>query len=124
MNTLTIAWSQGLAFRKKGLDGEMSRPLRIEFPGAVYHVTARGDRREPIFLDDGDRESLLRVLGQALDRFDAQVLSYCLMGNHYHFVLHTRQGNLSRLMRHVNGVYTQTFNRRRCHVHCPEAFSQ
>jgi putative transposase len=91
----------------------MSRPLRIEFPGAVYHVTARGDRREPIFLDDGDRDSLLWVLGQALDRFDAQVLSYCLMGNHYHFVLHTRQGNLSRLMRHVNGVYTQTFNRRR-----------
>jgi putative transposase len=51
-------------------------------------VTARGDRREPIFLDDGDREALLRVVGQASDRFDAQMLSYCLMGNHYHFVLH------------------------------------
>lgn len=90
----------------------MARPLRIEFPGAVYHVTSRGDRREPIFVDDEDRQGLLRVVAQALSRFDAQALSYCLMGNHYHFVLHTRQANLSLLMRHINGVYTQTFNRR------------
>jgi putative transposase len=90
----------------------MSRPLRIEFPGALYHVTARGDRREDIFADDTDRARLLAVVAQGLARFDAQLLAYCLMGNHYHFVLHTRQGNLSRLMRHVNGVYTQAFNRR------------
>jgi REP element-mobilizing transposase RayT len=90
----------------------MSRPLRIEFPGAIYHVTSRGDRREPIFVDDDDRQALLQVLQQATERFDAQVLSYCLMGNHYHLVLHTRQANLSRLMRHLNGVYTQMFNRR------------
>jgi putative transposase len=90
----------------------MSRPLRIEFPGAVYHVTSRGDRREPIFEDDADRGQLLATLAQAMQRFDGQVLSYCLMGNHYHFVLHTRQANLSLLMRHVNGVYTQAFNRR------------
>jgi len=90
----------------------MSRPLRIEFPGAIYHVTSRGDRREPIFDDDQDRELLLSVVAQALDRFDAQALAYCLMGNHYHFVLHTRAANLSRLMRHVNGVYTQAYNRR------------
>ena len=90
----------------------MSRPLRIEFPGAVYHVTSRGDRREPIFVDDVDRNALLAVVGQAMDRFDAQVLAYCLMGNHCHFVLHTRVANLSRLMRHLNGVYTQDFNRR------------
>ena len=90
----------------------MSRPLRIEFPGAIYHVTSRGDRREPIFDDEQDRELLLCVLAQALDRFDAQALAYCLMGNHYHFVLHTRAANLSRLMRHVNGVYTQAYNRR------------
>ena len=90
----------------------MSRPLRVEFAGAVYHVTSRGDRREDIFADDVDRATLRAVLGQALERFDAQALSYCLMGNHYHFVLHTRQANLSRLMRHVNGVYTQRFNRR------------
>ena len=90
----------------------MSRPLRIEFPGAIYHVTSRGDRREPIFVDDDDRRALLAVVGQAMVRFDAEVLAYCLMGNHYHFVMHTRQANLSRLMRQLNGVYTQQFNRR------------
>ncbi len=90
----------------------MARPLRIEFPGAVYHITARGDRREPIFVDDPDRHALLDVVAHALTRFDAQMLAYCLMGNHYHFVLHTRQANLSRLMRQINGVYTQAFNRR------------
>jgi REP element-mobilizing transposase RayT len=68
----------------------MSRPLRIEFPGAVYHVTSRGDRRESIFADDQDRAALLTVVEQGLERFDAQMLAYCLMGNHYHFVLHTR----------------------------------
>ena len=90
----------------------MSRPLRIEFPGAVYHVTSRGDRREPIYRDDADRLAQLDVLAQAMDRFDAQVLAYCQMGNHFHLVLHTRAANLSRLMRHLNGVYTQAFNRR------------
>lgn len=90
----------------------MSRPLRIEFEGAVYHVTSRGDRREPIFVDDDDRGRLLQIVGHAMDRFDAQVLAYCLMGNHYHFVVQTRKANLSALMRHVNGVYTQDFNRR------------
>lgn len=91
----------------------MSRPLRIEFSGAVYHVTSRGDRREDIFLDTDDRRLFLSILGHAMERFDAQTLAYCLMGNHYHLVLHTRKANLSRLMRHVNGVYTQDFNRRR-----------
>ena len=90
----------------------MARPLRIEFPGAVYHVSSRGDRRELIFVDDKDRHGLLEVVAQALSRFDAEALAYCLMGNHYHFVLHTRQANLSLLMRHINGVYTQAFNRR------------
>jgi REP element-mobilizing transposase RayT len=85
---------------------------RIEFPDAVYHVTSRGDRREPIFVDDTDRAGLLNVLAQGMQRFDAQVLAYCLMGNHYHFVLHTRQANLSLLMRHLNGVYTQPYYRR------------
>ena len=90
----------------------MSRPLRIEFPGAVYHVTSRGDRREPIYKDDVDREGQLAVLAKALDRFNSEALAYCLMGNHYHLVLQTHSGQLSRLMRHLNGVYTQTFNRR------------
>ena len=92
----------------------MSRPLRLEFEGALYHITARGDRREPIFEDDADRHILIHILGQGMDRFDASVFAYCLMNNHYHFVLQTRRANLSRLMRHINGVYTQTYNRRHC----------
>ena len=91
----------------------MIRPSRIEFPGATYHVTSRGDRREPIFEDDEDRLALLDVIAQAMSRFDAEMLAHCLMGHHYHFVLGTRQANLSRLMRHINGVYTQRYNR--CH---------
>ena len=90
----------------------MVRPLRIEYPGAVYHVTSRGDRREPIAKDDVDRPLFLKIVGQAAQRFDARAWAYCLMGNHYHLVLHTREANLSRLMRQINGVYTQSFNRR------------
>lgn len=90
----------------------MARPLRIEFPGAVYHVTSRGDRREAIFEDDQDRHAFLGVIAQATERFDAAILAYCLMDNHYHLVIHTRRGNLSRLMQQLNGVYTQTYNRR------------
>ena len=90
----------------------MSRPLRLEFPGAIYHVTSRGDRRELIYRDDDDRLAQLAVIGQAMDRFEAQVLAFCQLGNHYHLVLHTRRANLSRTMRHINGVYTQQFNRR------------
>ena len=90
----------------------MARPLRIEFADAVYHVTSRGDRREAIYRDDEDRQRHLAVIAQAMDRFDAQVLAYCLMGNHYHLVVQTRQANLSRLMRHINGITTQQFNRR------------
>ena len=78
----------------------------------AHHVTSRGDRREPIYCDDDDRLAHLDAIAHAMDRFDAQVLAHCLMGNHYHLVLHTREANLSRLMRHVNGVYAQTFNRR------------
>lgn len=90
----------------------MVRPLGIEYPGAVYHVTSQGDRREAIAKDDTDRMLFLDVLGQALERFDSQLWAYCLMGNHYHLVLRTREANLSRLMRQINGVYTQSFNRR------------
>lgn len=90
----------------------MARPLRIEFPGALYHLTSRGDRREAIFADDQDRATFLTLLGDACERFDAFVMAYCLMGNHYHLVLSTRSANLSRLMRHLNGVYTQRYNRR------------
>lgn len=90
----------------------MTRPLRIDFPGAVYHVTSRGDRREVIYADDGDRALFLTVLATALQRCQASALAYCLMSNHYHLVLQTQEANLSQLMRQVNGVYTQAFNRR------------
>ena len=74
----------------------MSRSLRLEFPDTVYHVTSRGDRREPIYRDERDRIDHLAALEQAMDRFDAQVLAYCLMGNHYHLVrapaAHTSKG--------------------------------
>jgi REP element-mobilizing transposase RayT len=90
----------------------MTRPLRLEFEGALYHVTSRGDRREPIFEDNEDRREWLGVLAEALDRFHATAYAYCLMDNHYHVVMQTQRPNLSRLMRHVNGVYTLRYNRR------------
>ena len=90
----------------------MARPPRIEFPGAVYHVSSRRTDGLPAFADDDDRQALLDLLAQAAHRFDGQVLAYCLLPDHYDIVLYTRQANLSRLMRHVNGVYTQYHNRR------------
>lgn len=78
----------------------------------MYHITSRGDRREDIFDDDDDRLMWLEVLAEALETFDATVFAWCLMSNHYHIVLRTRRANLSRLMRHLNGVYTQRYNRR------------
>lgn len=90
----------------------MTRPLRIELANAIYHVTSRGNRRDAIFEDDEDRQLFLTILSECLVRYDAQVLAYCLMGNHYHLVLHTRQANLSALMRRLNGMVTQKFNRR------------
>lgn len=90
----------------------MSRPLRIEFAGALYHVTSRGDGQEDIYLDDGDRELFLEVLGEVSGRLNWTPHAYCLMGNHYHLLLETPDGNLSKGMRHLNGVYTQRFNRK------------
>ena len=90
----------------------MARPLRLEFAGALYHVTSRGDGQEDIYLDAEDREDILELLGQACQRFNWTVYAYCLMSNHYHLVVETAEGNLSRGMRHLNGVYTQRFNRR------------
>jgi REP element-mobilizing transposase RayT len=89
----------------------MSRPLRIEFPGGLYHVTSRGDRREDIFLDDEDRQHWLKLLGHVCDRFDWRCHAYCLMGNHFHIVIETIQGNLSAGMRQLNGFYSQWHNR-------------
>jgi REP element-mobilizing transposase RayT len=90
----------------------MARPLRLEFEGALYHVTSRGDRREPIFEDNFDRQTLLAVVAKDMQRFDAVIFAYCLMTNNYHFVIQTRRPNLTRIMRHINRVYTQAYNRR------------
>lgn len=90
----------------------MARPLRIEFSGALYHVTARGDRREPIYEDDEDKEMFLNTLAQVVEGFNWICHSYCLMTNHYHLVVETTDGNLSKGMRQLNGVFTQASNRR------------
>jgi REP element-mobilizing transposase RayT len=90
----------------------MSRPLRVEFAGALYHVTSRGDGREFIFLDDEDRYLFLNVLSELVQDFNWAVHAYCLMDNHYHLLIETPEGNLSKGMRQLNGVYTQRFNRR------------
>ncbi len=98
----------------------MARPLRIEFAGALYHVTSRGNRREPIFNDDRDRESILCILAELHGRFGWVIHAYCLMSNHYHLLIETPKPNLSAGMRHLNGVYTQRFNRR--HNRCGHVF--
>ena len=89
----------------------MARPLRIEFAGALYHVTSRGDRREDIYLDDSDREQYLQVLSGVCERFNWNIHAYCLMSNHYHLLVETPDSNLAYGMRQLNGVYTQRFNR-------------
>lgn len=90
----------------------MARPLRLEFPGAIYHVTSRGNDQQPIFVDDEDREFFLETLGKVASRFNWIVHAYCLMDNHFHLVMETLDGKLSVGMRQLNGVYTQNFNRR------------
>jgi REP element-mobilizing transposase RayT len=89
----------------------MARQLRIEFPGAVYHVTSRGNARADIFEDDGDRELFLKVLGKVVKRYNWLCHAYCMMDNHYHLLIETPVGNLSAGMRQLNGVYTGAFNR-------------
>lgn len=88
----------------------MARPLRIEYPGAVYHITTRGNTRQEVFLDDADREKFLEVLEQVIGRFNWLCHAYCLMSNHYHLLIETVDPTLSRGMRQLNGVYTQAFN--------------
>jgi REP element-mobilizing transposase RayT len=90
----------------------MARPLRLEYPGAVYHVTSRGNARQNIVLDDRDRALFLDRLAHVIDRFGWRCHAYCLMDNHYHLVIETPQPNLSRGMRQLNGTYTQAVNRR------------
>jgi putative transposase len=91
----------------------MSRPLRIEYENAFYHVMNRGSGRQQVFHKAAYYEAFLECLKEAHIRFGIEVHAYCLMGNHYHLLLSTPRGNLSRAMRHINGVYTQCYNRLR-----------
>ena len=90
----------------------MARPLRIEYEGAVYHITSRGNARQDIFLGSDDRTTFLKILGDVVERYNWICHAYCLMTNHYHLLIETPDANLSRGMQQLNAVYTQAFNRR------------
>lgn len=90
----------------------MARPLRIEYPGALYHVTSRGNAREDIFFDEKDRQRFLATLAHVVRDYHWICYAYCQMTNHYHLLIETPEANLSRGMRQLNGVYTQALNRR------------
>jgi putative transposase len=90
----------------------MARKLRVQYPGAIYHIMNRGDRREAIFIDDEDRELFLETLGEACEKTDWQVHAWCLMSNHFHLVSETPRGNLVDGMQWFLGVYTNRFNHR------------
>ena len=90
----------------------MARPLRIEYPGAYYHVTSRGNERKAIFRDESDRKKFLEILSASIEQFVVRLHAYVLMDNHYHLLVETPLGDLSRAIRHLNGVYTQYINRR------------
>ena len=98
----------------------MTRSPRLEYPGAIYHVTTRGVRQDLIFIDDRDRMALLTLLTRALRACDARIFAFCLMGNHYHFVLQTHRANLSVLMHRINSKFSLIFNRR--HVRRGQVF--
>ena len=89
----------------------MARPLRIEYPDAYYHVMNRGQSRRNIFLEDKGRQSFLDLLADIVRLWKVEIFAYCLMDNHYHLLLSTPAGGLSRSMRHLDGIYTQKFNR-------------
>lgn len=90
----------------------MARPLRIEYPGAVYHITNRGNDKKAVFKDDQDRETFLKILAHVNKRYHWLCHAYCLMDNHYHLMIETPDGNLALGMRQLNGVYTQARNKR------------
>jgi len=90
----------------------MARPLRIQYPGALYHVACRGNEQRDIFKDDLDRRRFLQLLTQSLSIYTVKLHSYVLMSNHFHLLLETPLGNLSEFMRHFNIAYTGHFNRR------------
>lgn len=89
----------------------MARQLRLEFSGAIYHITSRGNGRADIFHDNSDRKLFFSILGDTVERYNWICHAYCLMDNHYHLLIETPDPNISLGMRHLNGVYTQAFNR-------------
>lgn len=89
----------------------MARPLRVEFPGAHYHVMNRGLERRPIFLHEADHRRFVDLLQEISGRWQVQIFAYCCMATHYHLLLQTPLGDLSRVIRHLNGLYAQRFNR-------------
>jgi putative transposase len=104
----------GLALSHSLTTGSHDSTLRPEFPGALYHVTTRDNDRANIYLGDEDRQAFLDVLGEVCRRMQWVCYAYCLMTNHFHLVVETQAGHLSKGMRQVNGIYTQRFNR--CHA--------
>ena len=90
----------------------MARPLRIQYPGAVYHVTCRGNEKREIFRDDKDRKTFLEILSQSIEIYNIRLYSYILMSNHFHLLIETPLGNLGEFMRQFNITYTSYFNRR------------
>jgi putative transposase len=90
----------------------MARPLRIQYPGAYYHVMNRGNRREDIFLSDKDRKVFLDGLVDSCATYSIKLIAYVLLSNHFHLIVHTPQANLSEFMRHFLVTYTVRFNRR------------
>ncbi len=90
----------------------MARPLRIEYQGAWYHFTSRGNERNRIFKDDTDRERFLCILKDSLEKYMVQLHAYVLMENHFHLILHTPSGNLNRFAQRFNTAYTVYYNRR------------
>jgi len=90
----------------------MSRPLRVEYAGAFFHIMNRGLNRNPIFLDeDRDRALFKKTVGEAVERWKIRVHAFALMDNHYHLLVETPLAMISRAMRHIDGIYTQRFNR-------------
>lgn len=94
----------------------MARPMRIQYPGALYHVMCRGNERRDIFRDDPDRLAFLRILSRSLEIYSVTLHAYVLMTDHFHLLVETPLGNLSEFMRHFNITYTSYFNRRHARV--------
>ena len=91
----------------------MARPLRIEYEGAFYHITSRGNERKRIFFGKGDYDKFKEYLQEAQDKFGYRLLCYVLMSNHYHLLIETPNGNMSRVVHYINGSYTNYVNRKR-----------